>query len=353
MSGNRSEPEATERETALVVVNDLTTEIDTARGVVRPIDGVSLSIKAGETFGLVGETGSGKSLLIRSIMGLLPAGGKILPESSVVFEGVDLTTLNARKLRSYWGRSIAMIPQDPATSLNPVRKIGDQISDSLRRRLGMSRKEAWTQAADLLDQVGIASARSRLSLYPHEMSGGMRQRVLIAIAISMKPKLLVADEPTTALDVTIQRQILDLITALKEENGMSVILVSHDLSLVSGHSDTVAVMYGGKLVETMPSADLGARDRHPYTVGLLASHPDITAPSGLDLPTIPGEPPDILRRPSGCPFRERCGNAQSVCAERMPALVPDGDTSGHLLACHNPMPASGAAHHTVPERTRV
>jgi len=326
---------------ALVQVHHLTTEISTSRGVVRPIENVSLEVNRGETLGVVGETGSGKTMLVRSIMGLLPPGGRIATESRVDFDGVDLSKLSPARLRPYWGRDIALVPQDPATSLNPVRRIGDQIADSLRHHQGMSRKDAHARGAELLDQVGIASAKSRLKLYPHEMSGGMRQRVLIAIAISLKPRLLVADEPTTALDVTIQRQILDLIDALKSDIGMSVILVSHDLSLVAGHSDRVAVMYGGKLVEEIDSGGLALHTRHPYTHGLMQSHPDIDSVRGLDLPTIPGEPPDILNRPKGCPFSPRCSRALDLCAHDMPPLLAVESRSGHLLACHNPVP-----HHT-------
>lgn len=336
-TGNTSAANNAQAGGDLVVVDRLTTDIDTARGRVRPIDNVSLTIGAGETLGLVGETGSGKSLLIKSIMGLLPPGGRISDQSRVMFDGRDLTRLRPSELRRYWGPQIALVPQDPATSLNPVRKIGDQISDALRFHLGMSTKDAAKRGVELLDQVGIASARSRLALYPHEMSGGMRQRVLIAIAISLRPRLLVADEPTTALDVTIQSQILDLIDALKKEIGMSVVLVSHDLALVAGHSDRVAVMYGGKLVEQLPSETLTNAGRHPYTVGLLGSHPDIDSRSGGDLPTIPGEPPDILGRPAGCPFSPRCANALLTCADEMPALEQVAHSERHLLACFNPV----------------
>lgn len=338
-----SEASTTATSRDLVVVEHLTTEIDTPRGTVRPIDDVSLTVRRGETLGLVGETGSGKSLLIKSIMGLLPPGGRISHQSAVIFDGADLSRLNQRELTAYWGSQIALVPQDPATSLNPVRKIGDQISDSLRRHLGMSKKNAWERGAELLDQVGIASAKSRLELYPHEMSGGMRQRVLIAIAISLRPRLLVADEPTTALDVTIQSQILDLIDSLKNEIGMSVILVSHDLALVAGRSDRVAVMYGGKMIEQLPSSDLGNRERHPYTVGLLRSHPDIDAASSGDLATIPGEPPDILNRPVGCPFAPRCDRALAECAIQKPDLVAVPARSDHHIACFNPVAQAPSA----------
>lgn len=328
----------------LVVVDHLTTDIDTPRGTVRPIDDVSLTVGRGETLGVVGETGSGKSLLIRSIMGLVPPGSHFGPDSRVVFDGVDLCGLTPKQLRAYWGKEIALVPQDPATSLNPVRRIGDQICDSLRFHLGMSKKEAETRAAELLDQVGIASARSRLKLYPHELSGGMRQRVLIAIAIALGPKLLVADEPTTALDVTIQNQILDLIDALKVEIGMSVIVVSHDLALVAGRSDRIAVLYGGRLVEQIDSAELTTGRRHPYTYGLLQSHPDLDSPQGADLDTIPGEPPDILHRPSGCPFSPRCERATEQCTTVTPALVDLGGARPHQVACYHPHPAGPGKH---------
>ena len=319
-----------------MIVEHLTTDISTPRGSVRPIDDVSLTIGRGETLGIVGETGSGKTLLIRSIMGLLPSESSFTPESKVLFDGVDLSRLSPKQLRSYWGKEISLIPQDPATSLNPVRRIGTQIADPLRRHLGLSKKDALARAVELLDQVGIASAKSRLGLYPHELSGGMRQRVLIAIAIALRPKLLVADEPTTALDVTIQSQILDLIDQLKSEVGMSVVFVSHDLALVAGRSDRVAVMYGGKLVELIDSTELTAGRRHPYTYGLLQSNPDLDSPLGADLKTIPGEPPDILHRPSGCPFSPRCARAEDRCATDMPPLTQCG--TGHLVACHNPHP---------------
>lgn len=329
-------PIAAETQTdPLVRVERLTTTIETPRGVVRPLDDISLTIGRGETLGVVGETGSGKSILIKSIMGLLPAGGSIDESSRVVFDGTDLTRLSPKQLRGYWGRDIALVPQDPGTSLNPVRRIGDQLADSMRHHMGMSRRDALTRSCELLDQVGIASARSRLKLYPHELSGGMRQRVLIAMAISLSPRLLVADEPTTALDVTIQSQILDLIDALKEDIGMSVVLVSHDLSLVAGRADRVAVMYGGKIVEELPSEHLHRSHAHPYTVGLLRSHPDIDAVIDGDLFTIPGEPPDILRRPIGCPFAPRCGSATEVCVDRMPEVVEAGP--GHRVACHHPV----------------
>jgi peptide/nickel transport system ATP-binding protein len=324
----------------LVEVTNLTLKIDTPRGTVKPIEQVNVVVRRGETLGVVGETGSGKSMLIRSIMGLLPVGGYFDDESRVTFDGVDITRFSDAKLRRLWGKRIALVPQDPGTSLNPVRRIGDQMSDTLRHQGGMSRKEAYARSAELLDRVGIASAGSRLKLYPHELSGGMRQRILIAIAISLAPELLVADEPTTALDVTVQSQIMALIDDLKREMNMSVVLVSHDLSLVGGHSDRVAVMYGGKLVEEMPGNMLSRDSRHPYTAGLLRSHPDLIHSTSGDLATIAGEPPDILHRPPGCPFQPRCDHSSNACGGMPRTVAVD---AGHFVACHHPRPPGESA----------
>jgi peptide/nickel transport system ATP-binding protein len=331
--------------TQLLEVRDLVTEIDTPKGPVRPVDGVTLSLARGEMLGIVGESGSGKTVLVRSIMGLLPDRASLRPPGRIHFDGRDITDLTPSDRRDLWGKRIALIPQDPATSLNPVRKVGVQIMDTLRRHGGLSRSDARKQAARLLGDVGIADPERRLDLYPHEMSGGMRQRVLIAIAIANSPDMLIADEPTTALDVTIQRQILDLIDTLRREHNIGVLLISHDLSVVAGRSDRVVVMYGGKLVESLRSHQLVEGGRHPYTRGLLESEPDIAAPPRVMLRTIPGEPPDIRsRHRQGCPFRPRCHNALDVCATVMPPLVspplPDQaahDGAGHLVACHNPV----------------
>ena len=240
----------------LLQVTDLVTEIKTPTGTVRPVDGVNLTLDRGEMLGIVGESGSGKTMLVRSIMGLMPANAHLAPPGRVTFDGRDITTLGDRERRSLWGKRIALIPQDPATSLNPVRKVGIQVMDTLRRHGNMSKGDARRAAARLLGDVGIADPEKRLALYPHEMSGGMRQRVLIAIAIANSPEMLIADEPTTALDVTIQRQILDLIDTLRRERNIGVLLISHDLAVVAGRSDRVVVMYGGRLVESLPSRAL-------------------------------------------------------------------------------------------------
>lgn len=322
----------------LLEVRNLITEIKTPTGNVRPVDGVNLELARGEMVGIVGESGSGKTMLVRSIMGLMPANARVAPPGQVVFDGQDITHLSDRNRRSLWGKRIALIPQDPATSLNPVRKVGVQVMDTLRRHGNHGKADARKAAARLFGDVGIADPERRLDLYPHEMSGGMRQRVLIAIAIANSPEMLIADEPTTALDVTIQRQILDLIDTLRRERNIGVLLISHDLSVVAGRSDRVVVMYGGRLIEAMPSKALVAGGRHPYTRGLLESQPEIDAPPRTALKTIPGEPPDIrTRAKQGCPFQPRCGNAIEQCLTVMPPLSPVDGEQHHELACHNPV----------------
>lgn len=322
----------------LLEVDSLVTEIQTPKGIVRPVDGVSLSLNRGEMLGIVGESGSGKTVLVRSIMGLLPPNASVRQPGRVVFDGRDITAISAAERRHLWGKRIALIPQDPATSLNPVRKVGAQIADTLRRHGNLSKSDARKRAAQLLGDVGIADPERRLNLYPHEMSGGMRQRVLIAIAIANSPEMLIADEPTTALDVTIQRQILDLIDNLRRERNIGVLLISHDLSVVAGRSDRVVVMYGGRLVESLPSQELALGGRHPYTRGLLESQPEIDAPPRVMLRTIPGEPPDIrTRTKQGCPFQPRCRNAIEICTSVMPDLLPVQPGSTHTAACHNPV----------------
>jgi peptide/nickel transport system ATP-binding protein len=319
-----------------LTVEHLRTTIQTPRGPICPVDDVSFTLRRGQTLGIVGESGSGKSQLVRSVLGLLVPAAKISPESKVLLGDVDLTKLDPAALRRHWGRDIALVPQDPVTSLNPVRKIGAQVTDPLRRHANMGKKEAVQRAAELLSLVGIADPKKRLNLYPHEMSGGMRQRVLIATAVAMSPKLLIADEPTTALDVTVQRQILDLIDTLREAEGMAVILVSHDLGVVSGRADNVGVMYGGRLVEMLSGSELATGSRHPYTRGLLSCRPDVRARAHIDLDTIPGEPPDLADRQAGCPFEPRCPHRLDICRTVDPPMVPI-DGSQHRLACHNPV----------------
>lgn len=330
-------PSAASTPQALVEVRNLQTEIPTPRGLVTPVRDVSFTVKSGEMLGIVGETGSGKSLTVRSVMGLLPQGAYYAQGSSVRVGNFEVTGATARRLRRFWGSDVALIPQDPTTSLNPVRKIGAQLGDVVKRDPSVPRDKRGQRAAELLTKVGIADSERRLNLYPHELSGGMRQRVLIAMAIALSPKLLIADEPTTALDVTIQKQILELIDELRTSMGTSVILVSHDLAVIEQYCDRVLVMYGGKVVESTDAESLIWRARHPYTRALLVSHPTIDAPPRVDLPTIGGEPPDIRRLPKGCPFAARCSSVLDICHDVMPPLEPAADQTGtQLVACHAP-----------------
>jgi peptide/nickel transport system ATP-binding protein len=315
----------------ILELRDVTLSIPTPVGDVRPVRSVSLDLTVGETVGLVGESGSGKSMLSRAILGLLPPGASLSPDSRVTFRDLE-----GRKVRPRLGVDIALVPQDPLTSLNPVRKVGNQLLDGLRVHSGVKRSAARERGRALLDAVGIPEPDRVMALYPHQLSGGMRQRVLIAAAIALRPRVLLADEPTTALDVTVQKQILDLLDELTTEHSMAMILVSHDLSVVAGRSDRVAVMYAGKLVEILPAADLEERSSHPYTRALMASHPRIDGAPDADLLTIEGSPPDPRHLVAGCPFAPRCVNRLPVCETVDPALTPNA-AGDRQLACHNPM----------------
>jgi oligopeptide/dipeptide ABC transporter ATP-binding protein len=291
----------------------------TARGVVLAANGVSFEIAAGEAVGLVGESGSGKSVTCRSILRLVPEPGHIVA-GSVSFEGTELLDLSSREMGKLRGKEISMIFQDPLASLNPVFTVGEQIGEPLRIHRGLGRRAARAEAVRLLERVGIPRARERVNAYPHEFSGGMRQRVMIAVAISCKPKLLLADEPTTALDVTIQDQILSLLLGLQQEEGMAVLLVSHDLGVVAQTCDRVAVMYAGFVVEQGAATELFARPRHPYTAALLRALPE--AGFGKErLAAIPGQPPDLNDLAGGCPFAPRCGYRREACATISMELV--------------------------------
>ncbi|MFC0281351.1 ABC transporter ATP-binding protein [Falsigemmobacter intermedius] len=326
------------QDTPRIEVRNLVTLIDTPRGVVEPVSGITLSVAPGETLGIVGETGSGKSVFVRSLMGLMPPGARYGQGSQVRIGPHEMTRLSPGQLRNIWGREIGLIPQDPATSLNPVRRIGAQLMDCILRDPNIAPSQRRARAVELLSLVGISDPERRLEVYPHQMSGGMRQRVLIAIAIALSPGVLIADEPTTALDVTIQRQVLDLIQRLQEEVQTSVLLVSHDLAVVAGRSHRVGVMYSGRLVELLDTASLLAGPRHPYTRGLLNSQAH-HAPAREDLPTIPGEPPDIRNRPPGCPFAPRCPRASALCQARMPEFTPLSPQGATGFACHHPFEA--------------
>ncbi len=314
----------------LLEVDDLHTSFDTENGVVRAVDGVSFTLNRGEVLGLVGESGCGKSVTAHSIMGLVPMPPARI-EGRILFEGRDLVTLRDAGMRAVRGKEIAMIFQDPMTSLNPVLTIETQITESVRLHLGLGREAARNRAAELLDLVGIPSPGDRLGDYQHQFSGGMRQRVMIAMALSCDPKLLIADEPTTALDVTIQAQILDLIGRLREQLGMAVILITHDLGVAAGTCDRINVMYAGRIVESGPVDDMFEHPRMPYTHGLLESMPRLDHAVGTLLHTIEGAPPDLIESADRCRFAPRCQYRREVCVESEPALSPRG--SGHLARC--------------------
>lgn len=321
--------------TRLLQVEDLTTYFRTERGLVRAVDGVSLSLDRGKTVGVVGESGSGKTVLSRSIMGLLPTGN-LVRDGHIYYEGNDLIGLSSDEMRSFWGSEMAMVFQDPMTSLNPVVRIGRQITESLELHLGMSSDDAKEQALALLSSVGIPEPAQRLGEYPHQLSGGMRQRVTIAIALACGPKLLFADEPTTALDVTVQAQILNLLGQQQQERHMAMILVTHDLGVVAGRTDEIIVMYGGRVVEQAPTQALFDDMKMPYTEALLASIPKLSNPSHTTLAAIPGRPPDLVVPPKGCNFAPRCPYAQPKCHEEPPPLAQAG-TPGHRFRCWYPV----------------
>jgi oligopeptide transport system ATP-binding protein len=290
----------------LLDVKNLTTRFKTKEGYVKAVNGVSFQINEGEAIGIVGESGSGKSVTSLSIMRLLPTPPAEITDGSVLFDDQDLAELNESEMRHVRGRKIAMIFQDPISSLNPVLNIESQVLEPLQLHLGLRGQEARNRVRELLEAVGIPDAVRRMRDYPHQFSGGMRQRVMIAIAIAANPKLLIADEPTTALDVTVQAQILELIARLRRDLNTAVILITHDLGVVAGVTDRILVMYAGHIAERAPTEELFADPRHPYTLGLLGAVPRLDAVRGSELVTIPGSPPDLLHPPEGCPFQPRC-----------------------------------------------
>jgi len=326
----------------LLDVDDLHTSFATPRGEVVAVDGVSFTLEAGQTLGIVGESGSGKTVLARSILQLVSARNATTT-GSVRLAGRDLVGLSPKAMRSVWGVEAAIVFQDPMTSLNATMRVGDQITESLRFHMDMSRSEARETAVALLRSVGIPEPESRLKAYPHQLSGGMRQRVTIAIALACGPHLLVADEPTTALDVTIQKQILDLLETQKRERAMGLILITHDLGVVAGRTDRIAVMYAGRVVERGPTRVLFRDRRHPYTEGLLRSIPRMSNPGHSRLQVIPGRPPDLVGLPEACAFAPRCRYAQPRCLAEQPELVDIGQSHEH--ACFFPVgtPEGGEA----------
>lgn len=323
----------------LISVKDLEVRFSSRRGSVHAVNGVSFDLDAGETLGIVGESGCGKSVTSLAMLGILPRQAQV-PAGEVMFGGRDLLKLRDSEMRHVRGKDIAMIFQDPMTSLNPVLRVGRQITESLRKHMGMDKNEALREAEDLLRRVGIPDSRSRLKAFPHEFSGGMRQRVMIAIAIACRPKLLIADEPTTALDVTIQAQILQLLKRLVKEENMALVLITHDLGVVAGICDRTNVMYAGRFVETGSTDAIYARPRHPYTVGLLRSIPRLDASRKERLQPIKGTVKTLMSKPESCAFAPRCAYVVDESLHKVPPLREI--EPGHSVACFNPVPVADA-----------
>jgi oligopeptide/dipeptide ABC transporter ATP-binding protein len=319
----------------LLAVDNLSTTFSTDRGVVHAVDGVSFTLERGRTLGVVGESGSGKTVLSRSIMGLLPKRG-VGREGSIKFEGEEIGDLGPKEMRRFWGARMAMVFQDPMTSLNPVMKIGNQITESIHTHLDVTRGYANELAESLLTAVRVPDPRRRMGEYPHQLSGGLRQRVCIAVALASGPQLLFADEPTTALDVTVQAQVLEVLAAQQRERFMAMILVTHDLGVVAGRTDHVIVMYAGQVVEKAPTSTLFRDMKMPYTEALLRSIPKVSEPSHTRLAAIPGRPPDLVNPPKGCRFADRCEYVQDRCREEQPPLIP-ASAPGHEYRCWFPV----------------
>ena len=317
--------------TSVLDVQGLKTVFKTRAGEVHAVNDVSFSLRKGELLGVVGESGSGKSVTMMSLLGLLPTPPADIRAGSVMFDGQDLLQMSPKDLRAIRGGKIGFVFQDPMTSLNPVFTVGMQIAEPLRKHMGLSKKAAAVRARELLELVGIPDAAQRLLDYPHQFSGGMRQRVMIAIALACDPQVLIADEPTTALDVTIQAQILELMKDLRDKLGMAVIWITHDLGVIAGIADRVMVMYGGQVVEHAPVQDLFSNPKHPYTAALLKTIPSIAGERAARLTVIEGQPPLVVGAPTACPFRDRCAQAMPVCAAKVPPRYDVGD--GHDAAC--------------------
>jgi oligopeptide transport system ATP-binding protein len=344
----------------LLSISDLVVRFRTHDGTVFAVNGVSFDLDQGETLGLVGESGCGKSVTNLALMRLLPQPAGHIEGGQITFEGQDLLELDESAMRDLRGKDVAMIFQDPMTSLNPVLRIEEQMTETIRAHRKVSRNDARKRAAELLGMVGIPQPEKRLRDYPHQFSGGMRQRVMIAMALALEPKLLIADEPTTALDVTIQAQVLDLLSHLAAERNTAVILITHDLGVVAGMTKRINVMYAGFVVEAASTPDLFARPRHPYTIGLLHSMPRLDAEPGEPLIPIEGSPPDLRQAPTGCPFAPRCAWALEKCWLEMPPLGPldaidanaittTGPEATHRVACWN-IPTADEARIARPDR---
>ncbi|TDE16043.1 ABC transporter ATP-binding protein [Jiangella asiatica] len=321
-------------DTPLLSVRDLAVRFRTGAGQVRAVDGVSFDVRRGETLAVLGESGSGKSVTAQAIMGILPRPAGEVVAGSIVYDGRDLLAEDPNRVRKLRGDEIAMVFQDPLSSLNPVFRVGWQIGEMFRRHRGASRRDARAAAVELMERVGIPAARRRVDDFPHQFSGGMRQRIMIAMALALKPRLLIADEPTTALDVTVQAQIMRLLADLRREEGMALVLITHDLGVVADVADRALLMYAGRAVETGDIREVYDHAAHPYTRGLMASIPDLDAPRERLTP-VRGAPPNLLDLPSGCSFHPRCPHATDRCSVDDPVLRPiDGRPEEHRSACH-------------------
>ena len=315
----------------LLEVRDLKTHFFTSEGVVKAVDGVSYDIEEGETLGLVGESGCGKSVSALSVMRLIPDPPGRIVEGEILLDGEDILKIQMDDMREIRGAKIAMVFQEPMTSLNPVLTVERQLTETLQLHMGMNKIEAQQEGVNLLTRVGIPDPEERIKQYPHQFSGGMRQRVMIAMALSCNPRLIIADEPTTALDVTIQAQILDLMKSLTTEFGLALIVITHNLGVVARYADRVNIMYDGKVIERGNAREIYSNPRHPYTVGLLRSVPRLDLPRRAKLDPIEGQPPDLINLPPGCSFRDRCRWAIDKCATDIPELMESSE--GHLSAC--------------------
>ncbi len=335
---------------SLLEVTDLRVSFPTADGLVQAVRGVSFSVDGGRTLGIVGESGSGKTVLTQTLLGLTP-GGRV--EGKAVFDGTSLLGLRPDQLRKVRGAQIAVIFQDPLTSLHPLYKVGWQISEMIRSHdKSVSKSQATERAVDLLGRVGIPQPRQRVNDYPHQFSGGMRQRAMIAMALSLSPRLIIADEPTTALDATVQAQILDLLLRLQQESGTALIMITHDLGVVADIADDVLVMYAGKAAEKADKHDIFYNPHHPYTKGLLESIPNSSA-AGERLRPITGQPPSLIRLPGGCAFHPRCAYVMERCLTDQPRLAPVGESGSHVSACWLPVMAAGLADEAEALRRRA
>ncbi|MFH0782682.1 MAG: ABC transporter ATP-binding protein [Pseudomonadota bacterium] len=325
----------TDLSSALLSVTDLSVQINTGKALVRPVDRVTFSLRSGRTLGIVGESGCGKSMLCRALIRLLPPGGSIARDAEIRFNGVDMATLSEKSMNRIRGREIAMVFQNPMTALNPVMRVGKQIAENLLLHTTTARKDLPAATVYFLRQAGMSQPDRYVDTYPYQLSGGMRQRAAIAVALCCRPKLLLADEPTTALDVTVQAEILRVFDRLQSKSGMAIILVTHNLAIAATHTDEIAVMYGGKIVEQAPTDVLFRQMRHPYTLSLMSAIPRLDATAGEPFSTIEGQPPDLSKPQPGCGFADRCRYVRPLCHHTAPPV--SRDSNHHRFACFFPL----------------